>query len=170
METPVSTGSANLASDLGSGENNNDRPAPVMRPATRWEDAMRTLTLAAAAMMLSAPAFAETLTILHTNDFHNRIEPINKYDSGCSAEDDAEGKCFGGSARLATAIRAARAATNNSLLVDGGDQFQGSLFYSYYKGKATAEMMIVSIRPPHLALSTCSRPKPPENIQNENTG
>ena len=103
---------------------------------------MKPLTLAALALLISAPAFAETLTILHTNDFHSRIEPINKYDSGCSAEDDAEGKCFGGSARLVTAIRAARGATNNAILVDGGDQFQGSLFYTYYKGKAAAEMMM----------------------------
>ena len=30
-------------------------------------------------------AFADyTLTILHTNDFHARFEPISKYDSGCS--------------------------------------------------------------------------------------
>ncbi|MBD3677266.1 MAG: 5'-nucleotidase C-terminal domain-containing protein [Rhodobacteraceae bacterium] len=82
-----------------------------------------------------------TLTILHTNDFHARFEPISKYDSGCSDEDNAEGKCFGGSARLVSAIEAARARSNNSILVDGGDQFQGTLFYTYYKGKAAAEMM-----------------------------
>ncbi|MCO4825019.1 MAG: 5'-nucleotidase C-terminal domain-containing protein, partial [Amylibacter sp.] len=57
------------------------------------------------------------------------------------AEDNAEGKCFGGSARLVTAIADARKRSNNSILVDGGDQFQGSLFYTYYKGKLAAEMM-----------------------------
>ncbi len=82
-----------------------------------------------------------TLTILHTNDFHARFEPISRFDSGCSAEDNAEGKCFGGSARLATAIAEARARSNNSILVDGGDQFQGTLFYTYYKGALAAEMM-----------------------------
>lgn len=82
-----------------------------------------------------------SLTILHTNDFHARFEPISKYDSGCSTEDNAKGECFGGSARLVTAIQQARANTNNSILVDGGDQFQGTLFYTYYKGKAAAEMM-----------------------------
>ena len=81
------------------------------------------------------------LTILHTNDFHARFEPISKYDSPCSAEDNAEGKCFGGSARLVTAVNEARRRSNNSVLVDGGDQFQGSLFYTYYKGKAAAEFM-----------------------------
>ncbi len=81
------------------------------------------------------------LTILHTNDFHSRFEPINKYDSGCDAEDNAEGKCFGGSARLVTAVEEARGRAENSVLVDGGDQFQGSLFYTYYKGKVAAEFM-----------------------------
>lgn len=97
----------------------------------------------AAAVALSAGAAAAdyTLTVLHTNDFHSRFEPISKYDSGCSEEKNTEGKCFGGSARLVTAVAEARARANNSILVDGGDQFQGTLFYTYYKGKAAAEMM-----------------------------
>ncbi|WP_166418853.1 bifunctional metallophosphatase/5'-nucleotidase [Cochlodiniinecator piscidefendens] len=97
-----------------------------------------TATLALSAGMASADY---SLTILHTNDFHSRFEPISKYDSGCSAEDNAAGECFGGSARLITAVRDARARSNNSILVDGGDQFQGSLFYTYYKGVFAAEMM-----------------------------
>lgn len=103
---------------------------------------VRLLTSAAALALSAGVASAEySLTILHTNDFHARFEPISKYDSGCSAEDDAEGKCFGGSARLMTAINEAKARSNNWVLVDGGDQFQGTLFYTYYKGKLAAEMM-----------------------------
>ena len=104
---------------------------------------LKILLGSAAALGLSAGmATADyALTILHTNDFHSRFEPVSKYDSGCSAGDNAEGKCFGGSARLVTAIAEARARSGNSILVDGGDQFQGSLFYTYYKGKAAAEMM-----------------------------
>jgi 5'-nucleotidase len=103
---------------------------------------IRILTCAATFGLLTGPAAAEySLTILHTNDFHARFEPISKYDSTCSTEDNTDGKCFGGSARLVTAISDARARSNNSILVDGGDQFQGSLFYTYYKGKVAAEMM-----------------------------
>ncbi len=98
-------------------------------------------SVAALAISAGAAAADYSLTILHTNDFHARFEPISKYDSGCSAEDNAEGKCFGGSARLVTAVAEARARSNNSILVDGGDQFQGTLFYTYYKGKVAAEMM-----------------------------
>ena len=104
---------------------------------------MKTMLASAAAVALTAGmAVADyTLTVLHTNDFHARFEPISKYDSSCGEEDNAEGKCFGGSARLVTAITEARARSENSILVDGGDQFQGTLFYTYYKGKLAAEMM-----------------------------
>ncbi|SLN63615.1 Trifunctional nucleotide phosphoesterase protein YfkN precursor [Pseudoruegeria aquimaris] len=103
----------------------------------------RILLSSAAAFGLSAGVAAAdySLTILHTNDFHARFEPISKYDSGCSAEDNAEGKCFGGSARLVTAVNEARARAENPILLDGGDQFQGTLYYTYYKGKVAAEMM-----------------------------
>lgn len=100
-----------------------------------------TILIAMTALFLALGVRAETLTILHTNDFHSRIEPINKYDATCTLEDGKAGKCLGGSARLVTAIRAEREKTPNSILVDGGDQFQGSLFYTRYKGKAAAEMM-----------------------------
>ncbi|MGJ8544393.1 MAG: bifunctional metallophosphatase/5'-nucleotidase [Sulfitobacter sp.] len=100
------------------------------------------LTSAAALALTAGMAAADyNLTILHTNDFHARFEPISKYDGPCSAEDNGEGKCFGGTARLVNAIKDAKARSNNSILVDGGDQFQGTLFYTYYKGKLAAEMM-----------------------------
>ncbi len=102
----------------------------------------RFLTGAGILALSAGAAMADySITILHTNDFHARFEPISRFDSGCSVEDNAEGKCFGGSARLVTALDAAKARTNNWLLVDGGDQFQGTLFYTYYKGKVAAEMM-----------------------------
>ncbi|HBZ45417.1 MAG TPA: multifunctional 2',3'-cyclic-nucleotide 2'-phosphodiesterase/5'-nucleotidase/3'-nucleotidase, partial [Maritimibacter sp.] len=102
----------------------------------------RVLGSAAVVALSTGMAWADySLTILHTNDFHARFEPISKYDSGCSAEDNDAGECFGGSARLVTAIEEARSRSNNAVLFDGGDQFQGTLFYTYYKGKLAAEMM-----------------------------
>ncbi len=104
----------------------------------------RSLMLSAAALALSAgTASADfTMTILHTNDFHSRFEPISGSDGPCSAEDNTAGECFGGWARMVTAIEDARArGGENLLLLDAGDWFQGTLFYSYYKGALTAEMM-----------------------------
>ncbi|MEW9838719.1 metallophosphoesterase, partial [Mesorhizobium marinum] len=101
--------------------------------------------LSASALGLSAGAsFADyTLTILHINDWHSRIESNNKYESTCSEEEEGKGECIGGAARLVTAIADRRKANegNNVLLLNGGDNFQGSLFYTTYKGKAEAEFL-----------------------------
>ncbi|MBU2983042.1 bifunctional metallophosphatase/5'-nucleotidase [Lentibacter algarum] len=100
---------------------------------------------AASALALSAGAAAAdyTLHIVHINDLHSRIEPVNKYDSTCNAEDNAEGKCFGGFARVATKIAELRKelAGENLLVMDAGDQYQGSLMYTTYKGDVEIEMM-----------------------------
>jgi 5'-nucleotidase len=101
--------------------------------------------LSASAFGLSAGAsFADyTLTILHINDWHSRIESNNKFESTCSAEEEGKGECIGGAARLVTAIAAERKKLDgqNVLLLNGGDNFQGSLFYTTYKGKAEAEFL-----------------------------
>ena len=99
------------------------------------------------ALCSAGGAQAFTLDILHFNDFHSRIESINAFDSTCSAEDETAGKCFGGAARLvhrdqrrcATQHRRPRAAT--SLVLEAGDVFQGSLFFTTYGGAAEAEML-----------------------------
>ncbi|MDA4847119.1 5'-nucleotidase C-terminal domain-containing protein [Hoeflea poritis] len=100
-----------------------------------------TVTLAALAASTAIALADFELNVLHFNDFHSRIQPINKYDSTCSAEDETDGKCFGGVARLKTAIDARRNALNNVLVLSAGDNFQGSVFYSVYKGKAEAEFL-----------------------------
>ena len=105
------------------------------------------LLFASSVLALAAgPALADyTLNVIHINDLHSRIESINKYDSTCKAEDETEGKCFGGVARVATKINelrdAVKAAGGNVIVLDAGDQFQGSLFYTTYKGEAAAEFM-----------------------------
>ena len=102
----------------------------------------KVLFCSASLVSLSLPAYADfTLTILHTNDTHSRIEEVNKYDATCSAKESAEQQCFGGMARLKAAIDAERAKTNNVLVLDAGDQFQGSLFFTTYKGIDNAEFM-----------------------------
>ena len=94
--------------------------------------------------LMNTVAIADyTLTILHTNDIHSRIESINKYDSTCNSASESKGKCFGGMARIKTFIEDQRKelAGDNFIIVDAGDPFQGSLFFTTYKGAAMAEFM-----------------------------
>ncbi|HEV2501996.1 MAG TPA: 5'-nucleotidase C-terminal domain-containing protein [Mesorhizobium sp.] len=106
--------------------------------------AVATALSASALGMSTGMSFADyTLNILHINDWHSRIESNNKYESTCSAEEETKGECFGGAARLVTAIAAERKKLEgqNVLLLNGGDNFQGSLFYTTYKGKTEAEFL-----------------------------
>ncbi|HEV7346103.1 MAG TPA: bifunctional metallophosphatase/5'-nucleotidase [Devosia sp.] len=107
---------------------------------------MKRLLLGATALTLSAgfsgAAYADyTLNILHINDFHSRFGPITSSDSNCDAETDAAGECFGGVARLKTALdnRRAELEGENVVFVDAGDQFQGSLFYTQYRSEIISE-------------------------------
>ena len=81
------------------------------------------------------------LTIIHTNDVHAQFEPRTEESKSCTSEENSEGQCYGGSARLATAIADARVRADNSILVDGGDAFWGTKFFEYYEGRLTAEIM-----------------------------
>ena len=108
------------------------------------------LSATAAAALLAGPALADghaafTLHVLHINDVHSRIQPINRFDSTCGAEDDAAGECFGGMARVKAALDAKRAELDgeNVLFLDAGDWLQGSLMFMAHDGAAEAEMINV---------------------------
>lgn len=100
-------------------------------------------SISALALTASAAAADFSLHVIHINDLHSRIEPISKYDSTCGADDNAEGKCFGGVARVATKIAELRKELEgqNVIVLDAGDQYQGSLMYTTYKGDAEIEFM-----------------------------
>ncbi|MFO0292367.1 MAG: metallophosphoesterase, partial [Rhodospirillales bacterium] len=80
------------------------------------------LALLAAALPLAAQDF--TLSILHTNDVHSRIDQVSASGSFCTPQNAAQDRCVGGYARLATAIRELRAVRPNAILLDAGDVFQ----------------------------------------------
>ncbi|KAJ1925400.1 hypothetical protein GGI09_002921 [Coemansia sp. S100] len=82
-----------------------------------------------------------SLRIIHTNDLHAHYSPFNKYGSDCSSDDVAQGACFGGAARLATTIAQLRKGHPNSLLLDAGDQAQGTMFYTVGKFNTTIKVM-----------------------------
>ncbi|RIK27785.1 MAG: multifunctional 2',3'-cyclic-nucleotide 2'-phosphodiesterase/5'-nucleotidase/3'-nucleotidase, partial [Chloroflexi bacterium] len=62
------------------------------------------------------------LTIAHTNDTHARLMPITAFNSDCK-------------------LQKIRAEGKNLLVLDAGDQFQGSLFYYLYKGEEAAKFL-----------------------------
>lgn len=80
-----------------------------------------------------SPARPITLTLLHTNDTHSRLEPFPR-DGELSAGN--QGPQQGGVARRKTLIDRIRASEPNVLLLDAGDNFQGTIFYNAWKGSA----------------------------------
>ncbi|WP_424810886.1 bifunctional metallophosphatase/5'-nucleotidase [Roseococcus sp. YIM B11640] len=94
--------------------------------------------LAAPALRPAAAQAATRLSLIHLNDFHSRHESIAPSAAACRLGD----ACRGGSARIATAVaearEAARADGRASLLLDAGDTFLGSLFFTEHEGLAEA--------------------------------
>ena len=74
-----------------------------------------------------------SLTILHTNDVHSRIDPFPA-DSGRNAGQ-------GGIAKRATLIQRIREETKNVLLFDAGDMFQGTPYFNLFKGELEIKLM-----------------------------
>lgn len=84
----------------------------------------------ASACALSGTVSADEfrMTIMHTNDTHSHHEP-----QGRSGD--------GGAARQATVVKDIRAEVDNSILVDAGDRFTGTLFHKYYAGADNIKVM-----------------------------
>jgi 5'-nucleotidase len=93
---------------------------------------VRTLLAVGAALLAVAALQAQefTLTVLHTNDMHARVEPHQ-----------IDGQEYGGYARLATLIQQRRAVDENPLLLDAGDVFQGTIYFNVYEGLADLAFM-----------------------------
>ena len=81
------------------------------------------------------------LVVLHTNDVHARVAQANKYGAVCKQTDADQGLCYGGVARRKTAIDTERGNHDNVLLLDAGDQLQGTVWYNRYKGLEASHFM-----------------------------
>ena len=94
--------------------------------------------LAASAIPSSVKAFGKeagdiSLTILHTNDWHSRIDPF--------PDNDPKYPSQGGAARRANEIAKIRREVDNVLLLDAGDVFQGTPYFNYYGGEPEFKLM-----------------------------
>ena len=98
------------------------------------EDAHAATTAPSAAPAVRATRPAPRLRIIATNDFHGALEP----------RPDATGRLRGGAAYLATAIQRARAdcvsPACETLLLDGGDEFQGTPASNLAFGRPVVEV------------------------------
>jgi len=74
-----------------------------------------------------------TLTILHTNDVHSRIDPFPM--------DGSRNQGLGGVARRATLVERIRSEQRNLLLLDAGDTVQGTPYFNLFGGKVELELM-----------------------------
>ena len=83
-------------------------------------------------LCFAAPSQAFELTVLHTNDVHSMYGGTTEKGTACYAAQCAGGS--GGSVRLKQAVDTVRAAEPNVVLLDAGDEFQGTLFYTQFKG------------------------------------
>jgi 2',3'-cyclic-nucleotide 2'-phosphodiesterase (5'-nucleotidase family) len=81
------------------------------------------------------------LTLLHTNDVHAHLEEFNRGGTACRPADIANNVCYGGAARIKTKVDEFRTKTQDMLLLDAGDQFQGTLFHTLLGGAVSAEAM-----------------------------
>jgi 5'-nucleotidase len=75
----------------------------------------------------------KTLTILHTNDWHSRIDPF--------PDNDPKYPGQGGAARRAALISKIREEQSNVLLLDAGDIFQGTPYFNFYGGEPEFKLM-----------------------------
>ncbi|MBX3096983.1 MAG: 5'-nucleotidase C-terminal domain-containing protein [Fimbriimonadaceae bacterium] len=91
------------------------------------------LNLVGVTVGLAAIAWGQsplTVTILHTNDSHARMEPAA-----------VRGVEIGGRSRLVSAAKAELAVAENPIVLDAGDVFQGTLYFNVYEGLADLAVM-----------------------------
>ncbi len=89
------------------------------------------LTLGGMEALAQKPEMATRLTILHTNDVHSHLDPM----------DSGKYLGWGGAEQRAALIKQIRAREKNVLLLDAGDMFQGTPYFNLFEGEAEAVAM-----------------------------
>ncbi len=74
-----------------------------------------------------------TLSIIHTNDMHSRIDPFPM--------DGSRNEGLGGIARRSKLIQEIRKGASNVLLLDAGDIFQGTPYFNFFGGEVEIKAM-----------------------------
>ena len=83
--------------------------------------------------VLGAAARAESVLVMHTNDFHSRIDPFPDKHPKFAGQ--------GGIAKMSSLIGSMRREHKQSLLLDCGDIFQGTPYFNLFGGIAEIQWM-----------------------------
>ncbi|KAL2158096.1 hypothetical protein VTH06DRAFT_4664 [Thermothelomyces fergusii] len=76
------------------------------------------------------------ISFYHINDVHAHLDQFSKSGTDCT---NPENGCFGGYARVKTVLKEMRPLHPDSLLLNVGDEFQGTMFFNFYGGEKIAE-------------------------------
>ncbi|KAF2175196.1 Metallo-dependent phosphatase [Zopfia rhizophila CBS 207.26] len=76
------------------------------------------------------------ISYFHINDVHAHLDDFSSSGTNCTRP---ERGCYGGYARVKHVIDEQRPLSNNSLFLNVGDEFQGTLYYTFYGGEKIAE-------------------------------
>ncbi|CAO2647518.1 Nn.00g084400.m01.CDS01 [Neocucurbitaria sp. VM-36] len=78
------------------------------------------------------------ISFFHVNDVHAHLDEFSSSGTDCTRP---ERGCYGGYSRIKTVVEEQRPNYNDSLWLNVGDEFQGTLFYSFYGGEKIAETL-----------------------------
>lgn len=102
-------------------------------PMTRYKNAYNSILLALCCCVVAcSPVKLDTLTILHTNDTHSQVEPLEE------GKRDAH---HAGYARRMGLIAQERSIDPHLLLLDAGDYSQGTPYFNFYHGRVEIDAM-----------------------------
>jgi 2',3'-cyclic-nucleotide 2'-phosphodiesterase (5'-nucleotidase family) len=79
-----------------------------------------------------------TTAFFHINDVHAHLDEFASSGTDCTRP---ERGCYGGYSRIKTVIEEQRPKYDDSLWLNVGDEFQGTLFYSFYGGEKIAQTL-----------------------------
>lgn len=75
------------------------------------------------------------ISFYHINDVHAHLDEFSASGTDCPRK---EAGCRGGYARVRAAVQESRPCHPDSLFLNAGDEFQGTMFFSYYGGEKIA--------------------------------
>ncbi|KAI1125829.1 Metallo-dependent phosphatase-like protein [Nemania abortiva] len=78
------------------------------------------------------------ISFYHINDVHAHLDQFSSSGTDCTKP---ERGCYGGYARVKTVLDESRPDHPDSLVLNVGDEFQGTLFYTFYGGEKIAETL-----------------------------